>query len=98
MGPTRVRIKSTWKNCQYYMGYMTQFERMALNTAAELTQMVSALLVKDAAKSELLSLHLPNLTPEEREALNADSKGGMAVAQMIKENAKTLRLILEQNK
>jgi hypothetical protein len=79
------------------MGYMTKYERLALTMTSNLMQVVSGLLSQDAAKSELLSLHLPNLSQAERDDLKTDSKDVLAIAQQWTEHAKTLTSILEQN-
>jgi predicted aconitase len=76
---------------------MTKYERLALEMVTGLMGAVAALTAANGAKSEMMSLHLPNLTPEEREELEDDLKVQMENAQQLRENVQSLKLILEQN-
>jgi predicted aconitase len=51
---------------------MTKYEKLALEMVTGLMGAVAALTAANGAKSELMSLHLPNLSPEEREELQDD--------------------------
>lgn len=76
---------------------MTKYEKLALEMIAGLMGAAAALATANGAKSELLSLHLPNLTPEERQELQDDLQVQLENAQQLKESVKSLKLILEQN-
>jgi hypothetical protein len=76
---------------------MTKYEKLALEMVAGLMGAVAALAAANGSKSELMSHHLPNLTHEEREELQDDSKIQFENARQLKENAQSLKLILEQN-
>lgn len=58
---------------------------------------VAALAAANGAKSELMSLHLPSLSPEEREELEDDSRIQLENARQLRENVQSLKSILEQN-
>ncbi|HEY1788697.1 MAG TPA: hypothetical protein VGJ73_11100 [Verrucomicrobiae bacterium] len=76
---------------------MTKYERLALEMITGLMGAVAALTAANGAKSELMSLHLSTLSPEQREELQNDSKIQLENAQQLRENVKSLKLILEQN-
>jgi len=76
---------------------MTKYEKLALEMVAGLMGAVAALAAANGAKSELMSLHLPNLSPEQREELQDDSRIQLENAQQLRENVRSLRSILEQN-
>ncbi len=76
---------------------MTKYEKLALEMITGLMGATAALAAANGAKSELLSLHLPNLSPEQKEELENDLKVQLESAQQLRENAKNLKLILEQN-
>ncbi len=76
---------------------MTKYEKLALEMTAGLMNAVAALAVANGAKSELLSVNLPNLTPEQRQELQEDSEVQIANAQQLKNAAANLKLILENN-
>lgn len=76
---------------------MTKYEKFALEMITGLMGAVAALAAANGARSEMLSLHLPNLSPEEREELQDDFKVQMENAEQLRENVKNLKLILEQN-
>ncbi|HTV40625.1 MAG TPA: hypothetical protein VMF08_08620 [Candidatus Sulfotelmatobacter sp.] len=76
---------------------MTKYEKLALEMIAGLTGAVAALVTANGVKSELISLHLPNLSEEQRKELQDDLQIQLENAQQLRENARSLRLILEQN-
>jgi hypothetical protein len=76
---------------------MTKYEKLALEMITGLMGAVAALTAANGAKSELMSSHLPNLSPEEREELQDDSKIQLENAQQLRQNVESLKLILEQN-
>ena len=76
---------------------MTKYEKLALEMITGLMGAVAALAAANGAKSELMSLHLPNLSPEQREELQNDSKVQLENAEQLRENVKSLKSILEQN-
>jgi hypothetical protein len=76
---------------------MTKYEKLSLEMITGLMGAVAALAAANGAKSELLSLHLPNLSPEEREDLQDDSNIQFENARQLKENVKSLKSILEEN-
>ena len=76
---------------------MTKYEKFALEMVTGLMGAVAALTAANGVKSELLSSHLPNLSPEQREELQNDSKIQLENAQQLRENVASLKLILEQN-
>ncbi|HEV2456329.1 MAG TPA: hypothetical protein VGY98_18845 [Verrucomicrobiae bacterium] len=76
---------------------MTKYEKLALEMIAGLMGAVAALVTANGAKSELISLHLPDLSPEQRKELQDDLQIQLENAQQLRENAKSLRMILEQN-
>jgi hypothetical protein len=75
---------------------MTKYEKLSLEMITGLMGAVAALAAANGAKSEMMSLHLPNLSPEQREELQEDSKIQLENAQQLRENAKSLKSILEQ--
>jgi hypothetical protein len=76
---------------------MTKYEKLALEMITGLMGAVAALTAANGAKSELMSSHLPNLLPEEREELQDDLKVQLENAQQLRQNVESLKLILEQN-
>jgi len=76
---------------------MTKYEKLSLEMITGLMGAVAALTAANGAKSELLSMHLPNLSPEEREELQDDVKIQLENARQLRENVNSLKLILEQN-
>jgi hypothetical protein len=76
---------------------MTKYEKLALEMITGLMGAVAALTAANGAKSELMSSHLPNLSPEQREELQDDSKVQLENAQQLRQNVESLKLILEQN-
>ena len=76
---------------------MTKYEKLGLEMITGLMGAVAALAAANGAKSELMSLHLPNLSPEQREELQNDSKIQLENAEQLRENVKSLKSILEQN-
>jgi hypothetical protein len=76
---------------------MTKYEKLALEMITGLMGAVAALTAANGAKSELLSLHLPDLSPEQREELENDIKVQFESAQQLRQNVESLKLILEQN-
>ena len=76
---------------------MTKYEKLSLEMITGLMGAVAALAAANGAKSELLSLHLPNLSPEEREELQDDIEIQLENARQLRENVESLKLILEQN-
>jgi predicted aconitase len=76
---------------------MTKYEKLSLEMITGLMGAVAALAAANGAKSELMSLHLQNLSPEEREELQDDSKIQFENAEQLRENVKSLKAILEQN-
>jgi len=76
---------------------MTKYEKLSLEMITGLMGAVAALAAANGAKSELMSLHLQNLSPEEREELQDDSKIQLENAEQLRENVKSLKAILEQN-
>jgi hypothetical protein len=76
---------------------MTKYEKLALEMVTGLMGAVAALTAANGAKSELMSLHLPSLSPEQREELEDDSKVQLENARQLRENVESLKLILEQN-
>ena len=76
---------------------MTKHEKLALEMITGLMGAVAALTAANSAKSELMSSHLPNLSPEQREELQDDSKVQLENARLLRQNAESLKLILEQN-
>lgn len=76
---------------------MTKYEKLALEMVTGLMGAVAALTAANSAKSELMSLHLPNLSPEQREELQDDSNIQLENARQLRENVDSLKLILEQN-
>lgn len=58
---------------------------------------VAALAAANGAKSELMSLHLPGLSPEQREELQDDLKIQLENAQQLRANVESLKVILAQN-
>lgn len=76
---------------------MTKYEKLALEMVTGLMGAVAALTAANSAKSELMSLHLPNLSPEQREELQDDSNIQLENARQLRENVESLKLILEQN-
>ena len=76
---------------------MTKYEKLALEMVTGLMGAVAALTAANAAKSELMCLHLPNLSPEQREELQDDSEVQLENARQLRENVQSLKLILEQN-
>jgi len=73
---------------------MTPHEKLALETTANLMDAIATLAAANGAKSELMSLHLPNLSLEQRKELQDDLQIQLGNAQQLKENAKNLRIIL----
>jgi hypothetical protein len=76
---------------------MTKYEKLSLEMITGLMGAVAALTAANGAKSELMSLHLPSLSPEEREELEDDSKIQLENARQLRENVESLKAILEQN-
>ncbi len=76
---------------------MTKHEKLALEMITGLMGAVAALTAANSAKSELMSSYLPNLSPEQREELQDDSKVQLENARQLRQNAESLKLILEQN-
>jgi hypothetical protein len=76
---------------------MTKYEKLALEMVTGLMGAVAALTAANGAKSELLNLHLTDLSPEEKEELQNDIKIQLESAEQLRENARSLKLILEQN-
>jgi len=76
---------------------MTKYEKLALEMITGLMGAVAALTAANGAKSELMYSHLPNLSPEEREELQDDSKVQLENAQQLRQNVESLKAILEQN-
>jgi hypothetical protein len=76
---------------------MTKYEKLALEMVTGLMGAVAALTAANGAKSELMSLHLPDLSTQEREELQNDLKVQLENAQQLRENVRSLKLILEQN-
>ena len=76
---------------------MTKYEKLALEMITGLMGAVAALTAANGAKSELMYSHLPNLSPEQREELQDDSKVQLENAQQLRQNVESLKLILEQN-
>jgi hypothetical protein len=76
---------------------MTKYEKLALEMVTGLMGAVAALTAANGAKSELLSRHLPNLSPEQREELQDDIEIQLENARQLRENVQSLKLILEQN-
>ena len=76
---------------------MTKFEKLALEMTASLMEFVAALAKDSGAKSELMSLHLPNLSPEQRKELQEHLQIQLKSSQQLKEHVKTLKVILDKN-
>ena len=76
---------------------MTKYEKLSLEMITGLMGAVAALTAANGAKSELMSLHLPSLSPEEREELEDDSRIQLENARQLRENVESLKAILEQN-
>ena len=76
---------------------MTKHEKLALEMITGLMGAVAALTAANGAKSELMCSHLPNLSPEEREELQDDSRVQLENAQQLRQNVESLKAILEQN-
>lgn len=76
---------------------MTKYEKLALEMITGLMGAVAALTAANGAKSELMSSHLPNLSPEQREELQDDLKIQLENAQQLRQNVESLKLILGQN-
>jgi hypothetical protein len=76
---------------------MTKYEKLCLEMITGLMGAVAALAAANGAKSELMSLHLPSLSPEEREELEDDSRIQLENARQLRENVQSLKSILEQN-
>ena len=76
---------------------MIKYEKLALEMVTGLMGAVAALTAANGAKSEMMSLHLPNLSPEEREELQDDIEIQLENARQLRENVQSLKLILEQN-
>ncbi|HEY1788998.1 MAG TPA: hypothetical protein VGJ73_12620 [Verrucomicrobiae bacterium] len=76
---------------------MTKYEKLALEMITGLMGAVAALTAANGAKSELMSLHLQSLSPEQREELEDDSRVQLENAQQLRENVVSLKAILEQN-
>lgn len=75
---------------------MTKFEKLALESIAAMCDVTASLLSDNGMKADLLSQHLPGISEEMRTELTAQAEVQAANARQLKENARTLRLIAQQ--
>lgn len=75
---------------------MTAIEKITLESSASLMDVAAILLNDCAVKSELLAVHLPDLTDEQRNELQEQREVQLQNAQQLRANAANLRLIVTQ--
>lgn len=75
---------------------MTPIEKLTLESSASLMEVAAVLLNDCGVKSELLAVHLPDLTDEQRAELQEQREVQLQNAQQLRANAANLRLIVSQ--
>lgn len=75
---------------------MTPIEKITLESSASLMDVAAILLNDCAVKSELLAIHLPDLTDEQRAELQDQREVQLQNALQLRANAANLRQIVAQ--
>lgn len=75
---------------------MTPIEKITLESSASLMDVAAILLNDCAVKSELLAIHLPDLTDEQRAELQDQREVQLQNSLQLRANAANLRRIVAQ--